>query len=244
MVQPDLSSKGFLAKSVDPLRYQPSRFSFHESGVFGIVSSFIPKGSRVLDVGCGTGWMSRHLRDEGGCETVGVEPDPVRAEEARGSGLDVIIGVLQDVDVDATGRFDVVLFGDVLEHLSDPGQVLGLAKKYLRPGGLVVASVPNVAHWTVRLLLLSGRFDYKPTGIMDATHLRWFTARTAKGLFEGSGYRVVRWRTTAGLELGCYRYPPFKWLGAKGRAWFVCLLNRAFPRLIGVQHVIQAALDA
>ena len=132
----------------------------------------VPSGSRVLDIGCGTGWTAKELIDKKGCEVIGVEPNELRAEVARSNGIQVHAGYLEDLRIEETDLFDVVLFGDVLEHLSNPLSILCDAKKYLRPGGCVVVSVPNVAHWMVRLDLLRGRFNYQQAGIMDATHLR------------------------------------------------------------------------
>jgi SAM-dependent methyltransferase len=92
------------------------------------------------------------------------------------------------------GPFDVVLAGDVLEHLVDPRRVLADARSLLAPGGYVVASVPNVAHVDVRMALLCGRFAYRETGLLDATHLRFFTHDTLLELFERAGLAVARVR--------------------------------------------------
>ena len=89
----------------------------------------------------------------------------------------------------APGAYDAILFLDVLEHLRDPDGVLRAARDWLRPGGRVLCSLPNVAHWRVRLALARGRFDYTENGLMDATHLRWFTRRTARELLTRAGLR-------------------------------------------------------
>jgi len=80
--------------------------------------------------------------------------------------------------------FDGVVFKDVLEHVADPAALLRDARSLLRPGGRVIASIPNVAHWTVRLRLLFGHFDYTPTGLLDATHLRFFMEASVRALFR------------------------------------------------------------
>lgn len=85
-------------------------------------------------------------------------------------------------------------------------------KNSLAPDGRVLASIPNVAHWTVRAQLLFGNFNYKPTGIMDATHLRWFTRRSVRRLFEAAGYEVEDIRGAAGGWMGVYRYTPLRFL--------------------------------
>ena len=89
-------------------------------------------------------------------------------------------------------RFDVILFGDVLEHLTDPETVLARFVPYLEESGRVIVSLPNVAAWTVRLGLLAGRFDYQPSGILDETHLKFFTLQSAKALVQKAGLELLQ----------------------------------------------------
>jgi len=153
---PDASAAGFLDHAPNPLRYdgQPN----DPDEVVGVLSSLIPQGSRVLDVGCGTGSVSIQLIANRGLSLIGVEPDEERAQRARDRGVTVRAARLTPELIAELGSFDVVLFADVLEHLPDPHSLLTLATSALRPGGRVVASVPNVAHWSVRTDLLRGRF--------------------------------------------------------------------------------------
>jgi hypothetical protein len=106
----------------------------------------------------------------------------------------LIVGDLEDPAVLAqvTGEYGVILAGDVLEHLRDPGRLLEALRPRLAPAGAWVISVPNVAHWSVRKELLRGRFDFTDRGIMDASHLRWFTQRTLAHLLVRAGYVVER----------------------------------------------------
>jgi Methyltransferase domain len=109
----------------------------------------------------------------------------------------MIVGDVEKVDfADAfrEQRFHVITFGDVLEHLIDPVGVLVRAKGVLHPNGCVVASVPNIGHSSIRLALLRGRFEYTDKGLLDRTHLRFFTAESLAGLFEDAGYEVRTWR--------------------------------------------------
>ena len=98
---------------------------------------------------------------------------------------------LEDVQRDFAGRFDAILFGDVLEHLADPSDALVRVRPWLSERGVLVASVPNLGHWSIVDDLLRGRFDYVPYGILSGTHVRFFTRATLVDLFEASGYRVV-----------------------------------------------------
>ena len=172
-------------------------------------------------------------------EVIGVEPDPQRAAIARARGVEVISDAFDKDLLERLEPFDVIVFADVLEHLPDPAEVLGLASSALKPGGVILASVPNVAHWTVRVNLLLGRFNYRPTGIMDSTHLRWFTARTFEELFHRKNMEVLASTQTAGVELPVYA-SRFRWLPRAVVHRMVRALARAFPRLFGCQHVVKA----
>ena len=180
------------------------------------------------------------LRDARSLSVVGVEPHPERAEHARREGLNVITGVYDEALAETIGKFDCVLFADVLEHLVDPHDMLSKVKSSLTPDGRVLASIPNVAHWSVRLRLLIGNFDYKPTGIMDATHLRWFTRKSVRLLFEAAGYEVEELRGAAGGWMSLYNYTPLRWLTQNQKSYVLGQLCRFAPGLFAVQHVISA----
>jgi SAM-dependent methyltransferase len=236
---PDDSSLGFLTKPADPLRYdgQPNE----PDEVAGVLSSLIPRGSRVLDVGCGTGSVSAHVAANTGAQIVGVEPDPTRAARARARGFDVHAELLTEMLVKRLGLFDVVMFADVLEHLPDPLALLRVAAAALVPGGGIVASVPNVAHWSVRADLVRGRFEYRETGIMDATHLRWFTHDGIALLFKAAGFRIERERVTHGVDLHCYAERwPWRRMSRGQRVVWVRRAVQRWPNLFGCQLVVRA----
>jgi O-antigen biosynthesis protein len=147
---------------------------------------------RVIDFGCSTGFIAR-LLGERGCSVTGIEIDPDAAREARKVCERVIVGDLDRMDLAdelAGGSFDVGLFGDVIEHLKYPGRILAQTRGLLAPGGYVVLSVPNIAHASVRLMLLGGNFDYEETGILDDTHLQYYTRKSIGDLLESCGYMV------------------------------------------------------
>jgi 2-polyprenyl-3-methyl-5-hydroxy-6-metoxy-1,4-benzoquinol methylase len=157
---------------------------------------------RVLDVGCATGYLARALVERG-CTVSGVELDAEAAEEARPHLERLVVGDLETMDLaEAFGedRFDVIVFGDVLEHLRNPLPVLRRAKALLADRGSVVASIPNIAHGSVRLALLAGRFDYQDLGLLDTTHVRFFTRSSVEDLFREAGMVPIDVRrTTAGF---------------------------------------------
>ena len=153
----------------------------------------------MLDVGCAGGYLAE-LLTAAGCTVVGVEPDAAAAAAARAHCESVTVGDFEDLEVRTAlpGPFDAVIFGDVLEHMRDPGSVLAATQELLSPGSRVVASIPNIAHWSARVQLLLGRFPYAESGLFDATHLRFFTRGSARALAEQAGYVVEQEQFTRG----------------------------------------------
>jgi methionine biosynthesis protein MetW len=158
----------------------------------------VPRGARVLDVGCSGGYLAVALREERGASVLGLEPDPVAVEAARRRGVEVIAGSVEDPAAlsAARGPFDAVVCGDVLEHIVDPWATLAALAGLLGPGGRAVVSLPNAAHWTVRRALVRGRFPREDHGLFDRTHLRWFTRADARALLTGAGLEIVDERFT------------------------------------------------
>jgi len=153
----------------------------------------VGSGKRVLELGCATGYMSKALRD-GGCRVVAVEIDERAAAQAEEFCERVIVGDLDELDLEHVldgDAFDVVVAGDVLEHLKDPSGVLLAVRRCLRRDGFVVASVPNVAHASLRLALLGGSFQYAEIGLLDRTHLHFYTYESLQELFESTGYAIA-----------------------------------------------------
>jgi 2-polyprenyl-3-methyl-5-hydroxy-6-metoxy-1,4-benzoquinol methylase len=154
------------------------------------------RNKRVLEVGPATGYVTKVLQQRG-CRVWCIENDAEAAEVAAEFSERMVVANVETVDFNSTfpeERFDVVTFGDVLEHLVDPMGVLMRVKDVLKPGGCVVASVPNVAHASIRLSLLKGQFNYTEMGLLDRTHLRFFTRESLADLFFQAGYEVRDWR--------------------------------------------------
>jgi 2-polyprenyl-3-methyl-5-hydroxy-6-metoxy-1,4-benzoquinol methylase len=151
----------------------------------------------VLDAGCSSGYLARPL-SEAGARVVGLELDPDAAELARAWCAEVLVGDVESMALPFEPEsFDVVLCGDLIEHLRDPGAALARLRPFLRPSGRLVLTTPNVANWSIRLSLLAGRWRYTDRGILDRTHTHLFTRDTLVETVEGAGYRVVELDHTA-----------------------------------------------
>ncbi|MEM6792057.1 MAG: class I SAM-dependent methyltransferase [Myxococcota bacterium] len=149
----------------------------------------------VLDVGCAAGATVGALRERHpGLVATGIELDPESATRARTQVDEVLVG---DADVHLSrlasreARFDLVILGDVLEHLVDPDRTLRRVRM-LCPSGRAIVSLPNVGHLSTFGALLEGRWPYRDRGLHDRTHLRWFGRKNLPELFAGAGFREVR----------------------------------------------------
>ncbi|HPG13634.1 MAG TPA: class I SAM-dependent methyltransferase [Microthrixaceae bacterium] len=149
-------------------------------------------GDRVFEGGVSSGYFARVLV-ESGRRVDGHELDPAAAEEARAVCEKVHEGDLQIFDADELdGPYQLMLFGDTLEHVPDPASVLRRLRSQLADDGHLVVSIPNIANWTVRLQLLFGRFRYTDRGILDRTHLRFYTVATLPEMLADAGFSVVK----------------------------------------------------
>jgi 2-polyprenyl-3-methyl-5-hydroxy-6-metoxy-1,4-benzoquinol methylase len=185
----------------------------------------------VLDVGCSSGYLARPLVARG-CTVVGIEQDPVAAEEARAVCAEVLVGDAETIELPFDpASFDVVLCGDLVEHLRDPERLLARVRPLLRPDGRLVLTTPNVANWANRMGLLFGRWRYTDRGILDRTHLHLFTRATLVETLERAGYRVVELDFTV----------PVPGVGTPGVERAAHAVGRLRPQLFAYQFVVSAA---
>ena len=166
------------------------------------IRELVGSGKRVLDVGCGPGNLATILSRMGNV-VVGIDKDDGALAAAQRVCERTIAADLDDAELGelvADERFDVVVFADVLEHVRNPVKLLTSSRRVLREAGCIIVSIPNVAHGAVRLALLRGRFEYQQLGILDDTHLRFYTRESVLRLLSESGFAAVRLeRTTASV---------------------------------------------
>ncbi len=150
------------------------------------------KGLMVLDVGCGTGVLGAYLKKEQGCTVYGIEINEAAFNYAKNNLDDVIHANVETVDLPySNDQFDVVVMGDVLEHLVNPVSALKKIFEKVKPGGEILITVPNIRHWKiVRDLVFRDKWEYMSWGILDFTHLRFFTKRSIKQLLNDNQIHV------------------------------------------------------
>lgn len=190
----------------------------------------IPRDARrMLDLGCASGALGAAIKARQHCHVTGVERDPAYAERAQERLDAVVVADLETLDLSHLTPVDVLVCGDVLEHLVDPWRVLRDATALLAVGGTALVSLPNVRYWeTFWQLGVKGTWPRRSLGVFDRTHLRWFTLRDAHDLLDHAGLEVV------GVDRR-YRLGPERDPLATGR------LDRLPARtLLCFQHVLEA----
>lgn len=158
------------------------------------IASLIPEGpNRVLDVGCAAGQLGRRLRDENkAIEVVGVEIFDAPAAEAGKHYDRVYVDDIETLILEPADYFDFVVCGDILEHLRDPWATIDKLHGLVKPGGAILASTPNIRYWRIlRDLAVLGKWEYVDSGILDNTHLRFFTSSSFVEAFHRAGFEVV-----------------------------------------------------
>ncbi len=200
----------------------------------------LPPGLRLLDLGAAGGHLGRAVRDR--CSFLaGVEPDRNLSASAR-EGYDDWRAVDALCAGDWDARFDVVVCADVLEHLADPEALLERIRGWLKDGGILFVSLPNIANVSIRLALLFGHFRYTERGILDRTHFSFYTRSSARHLLENTGFRVRAWEPAAmpyelalpGLGRAPWSTPTRAFSQVSARAW---------PTLFGYQFVFEAVKE-
>lgn len=223
---------GRLGHVGEPYQFKPSPYSSH-----GRILQMVQGRDqmRILDVGCGPGWLAKALTDAGHT-VIGVdraEPEGVNTRMSRFVSADLARGLPDEVG----GDFDLVIGADIIEHLVDPARLLDDMAARVHALGSIIVSVPNISHWYPRLRIAAGRFDYDQRGVLDATHLRFFTRRRFLRVAEEAGLERVAHRHT-GLPLDALGMGDSKLIaGTVGRLDRV--LVRVWPTMFAYQFVYE-----
>lgn len=164
-----------------------------------LILNRINPNSKVLEFGPAAGYMTKYMKEILGCSIYGIEID---IESAKIAGKYCEKMIVTDINEMSWGEellgecFDFIIFADVLEHLRDPWAVLKYVTNFLGENGTVITSIPNIGHNSVIMELIQGKFEYKPEGLLDSTHIRFFTGRTVQELLQRSGLTPIEWLTT------------------------------------------------
>ena len=218
-----------------PYLDKPSPWSSH-SQIAGFLKK-LPAQSRVLDIGTASGTLARMCQGHS-LQLFGVEPNPDWARLASPLYEKIFIGSIQDADDEFLAGYDVVVLGDVLEHLPVPEVVLQKLVRLQTSGTRFIISAPNIANLWIRLNLLVGKFDYADRGILDRTHLRFFTRKTLVAMLKTSGLEIISIQVTPiPLELvsRVFLSVPGRWIHA-----VFAQLTSLLSTLLGYQFVVTA----
>ncbi len=212
-------------------------FSSEPTGTHMLLLNQVLPGSKVLDIGCAVGYLGKYLTTEKQCEVWGIEADADAYLVAQQNNYKFLLNktaeeALADPAL-ANQKFDYILLGDVLEHLLYPEQVLKQLKTFIAENGKLLLSLPNVAHYSVRLSLLRGRWDMTDSGIMDRTHIHFYTLNTAKELLQKNGWKIENMRPRGDLE---------RWFRKVGLERIGKRILFLFPEFFSIQFIFTATV--
>jgi SAM-dependent methyltransferase len=192
------------------------------------------RAAKALEIGCGAGVTMHWLRDRIPVDyAVGVEMDPASAVRAASSFDLVLTGDAEKLDL-PDDKFDLIIVLDVLEHLQNPWSMVQRLHRVLAPAGVIIASIPNIGHHSIAWGLLKGRWNYEPYGLLDRTHLRFFTKTTAIELMSQPGLRVNK--------VNVMRAPGLAWASQRVRWYAFKLIGLLVPdHLLAFQFLIRSA---
>ena len=184
------------------IKYDYEKFDptlLNDNDIDKIQIEMIPNNSRILEIGCATGFMSEYLRKHKGCFIYGIEIDPEQAEIAKSRCDEISCGSVDEISlqqkidlfVSDSGKFDIIFMSQVIEHIAESNKILVLLKQWIKEDGYLVISTVNIAHWKSRFRLLFGKWRYEKYGLFDETHLRFFSVESMEVDLKNAGYQIV-----------------------------------------------------
>jgi SAM-dependent methyltransferase len=233
VAKPAASSQSNILLRLSHYTFKPSPYSSH----LQVLNLFPPARGRVLDVGCGNGYLSAIL-SERGYEVTGVEQEG-GYDERFPRNVRLITANLDDGLPPLEGEFDYIVCADILEHLKRPERLLKQLRSYLAPGGVLIGSLPNSGNFYFRLVILAGYFPQEDKGLFDRTHIRFYTYDGWRELFASAGFRFEREYLTA-IPVNL-RFPQWENSPLMRVAEQVCYgLARLWKRMFAYQFVVVA----
>lgn len=194
------------------------------------IIDLVGRNKKVLEIGCAWGDVTEYIVKNLNCQAKGVEINSKMAKIAKEkSGAEIVIGNIEEKDIwkkVTQDRYDVIILADVLEHLKNPEEILKKAVEILNKKGYMLISIPNIAHWSIRRNLLLGKFDYTNNGLLDQTHLRFFTKKSFENLIKKCGYKIDFFDLI-------YRFPK----DSLSPYFFKKTIARFLPQLFGYQFI-------
>ena len=193
----------------------------------------VKSNSYVLDIGCATGAIGEYLEKKKQCKVVGLNISKDEAVIARKRISGIIVGDIENkqfldklIKYTVKEKFDVILMMSIIEHLKNPDLVIRKIPQLLKKNGIIIVTTPNIAHWSMRISLLKGNFNYEQYGILDNTHLRFFTEATFRELFGRNDFNIKDYAIDS--------------VGG-GRPRISRFLSRFFPKIFAYQMLIVAS---
>lgn len=177
------------------------------------IFKLIPPGSKVLEIGVGSGRLANLLSIRKKCRVYCVEKEPAMAGIAKNKCAEMLKLDIETEELPyGNGAFDCIVLGNVLEHMKNPTKILADLKKYLSDDGFLIYSVPNIVNWHSRMTIFFGKFEYAESGVFDKTHLHFYNYNSAKKLAQDAGYRITWLDVTPSIYLFKERLN-FLWYG-------------------------------
>lgn len=177
--------------------YSSSKFDFNDPNTSWFKTfNLVPDRAEVLDIGCSNGTFGEQLIKQKACVVDGIEVDDGDIAEAKKKLRNVYKIDIERDEIDIDHSYDVIFMGDVIEHLADPAHALKRIKKLLNDDGVLIFSMPNITHMSVRLMLLAGNIEYGRTGLLDETHLHFYNREEIYRVLNAAGYKVKTFEYT------------------------------------------------
>jgi len=173
-------------------KFNPSKLK--ANNIDRLSTSFVTNNSKILELGCATGFMSQYFQQQKKCKVFAVDINSQATAFVKKHCKKTITGDLEDkktwIEIKKYKPYDIVFASSIIEHLSQPEFILQMTKQVLKNSGSLIITIPNIAHWRMRWNLLIGNWNYQDYGVLDKTHLRFFTYYTFQHLIKQAGFKI------------------------------------------------------